>query len=60
MDVLTRPVAIVCLTFASIALKMLDTFDNEITTYKGSIKIHGMFDADFAHDSTWIGAGYDF
>ena len=31
-----------------------------INTPIGSANVPGMFDADFAHDSTWIGAGYDF
>ena len=31
-----------------------------INTPIGSASVPGMFDADFTHDSTWIGAGYDF
>lgn len=31
-----------------------------IETPVGSLQVPGMFDADFEHSSTWIGAGYDF
>lgn len=37
-----------------------DYDEADITTPVGNFQVPGMFDADFAHSSTYVGVGYDF